>query len=127
MRAAQIFCLILFGMQLPEAEAATPPKVVAPSFDCTKARPGSIDVIICDSRELSILDRTMGQHFQRARRAIPATQKPMFRQEQRAFIANRNLCMKRKADRHDCIAFAYEARIIRLGEWIDGSAWEAGQ
>lgn len=127
MRAVMFLSVILFGIQVLQAQAATPPGIVSPSFDCKKARLGSIDVVICNSRELSILDRTMGQHFERAQRAIPRTQQPKFRQEQQVFIANRNLCMKRKADRHDCIAFAYEARIIRLGEWTDGSAWEKGK
>ncbi len=127
MRMALGLTLLLAGLHGPAAHAATPPKVVAPSFDCKKARRGSIDVVICNSRELSILDRTMGQDYKRAELATPRTEQPMFWREQREFIANRNLCMQRGADRHDCIAFAYESRIMRLAEWIDGTAWGAGQ
>lgn len=102
---------------------AIPPKKVAPSFDCAKARMGTIDQVICADRELSILDRTMGLDYERAKLQTPPVEAAKLLQEQRAFIANRNLCMKRKADRQACIAFAYESRIERLGEWIDRSAW----
>jgi uncharacterized protein len=105
------------------AMAAVPPKKVAPSFDCKKARPGSIDLVICQDRDLSILDRTMGQNYKRAELATPRTEQPAFWREQREFIANRNKCMKVGAERAACIAFSYESRIQRLGEWIDGSAW----
>lgn len=102
---------------------AIPPKKVAPSFDCTRARPGTIDLVICQDRELSILDRNMGLDYERARMQTPPVEKGKLLREQREFIANRDLCMKRKADRQPCIAFAYESRIERLGEWIDRSAW----
>lgn len=107
------------------ASAAIPPKVVKPSFDCAKARPQSIDAVICADRELSILDRTMGLDYQRAQLRLPLPAITDMRIEQRAFIANRNRCMVRKADRQACIAFAYESRIQRIGEWIEGSAWQA--
>ena len=102
---------------------AIPPRKVAPSFDCAKARAGTIDLVICQDRELSILDRTMGLDYQRAQMQTPPVEKGKLLREQREFIANRNLCMKRRADRQPCIAFAYESRIERLGEWIDRSAW----
>jgi len=102
---------------------AIPPKKVMPSFDCAKAKAGTIDQVICQDRELSILDRTMGLDYERAKLQTPPVEAPTLLQEQRAFIANRNLCMKRKAERQACIAFAYESRIERLGEWIDRSAW----
>ncbi len=102
---------------------AIPPRKVAPSFDCAKARPGTIDQQICADRELSILDRTMGLDYERAKLQTPPVEARVLLREQRAFIANRNLCMNRKADRQACIAFAYESRIERLGEWIDRSAW----
>jgi uncharacterized protein len=104
---------------------AIPPRQVAPSFDCAKAKKGTIDQLICKDRELSILDRTMGLDYERAKLQTPPVEQASLLREQRAFIANRNLCMKRKADRQACIAFAYESRIGRLGEWIDRSAWMA--
>jgi uncharacterized protein len=102
---------------------AIPPRTVAPSFDCAKAKKGSIDQVICADRELSILDRTMGLDYERAKLQTPPVEAANLLREQRAFIANRNKCMKRRADRQACIAFAYESRIQRLGEWIDRSAW----
>ena len=102
--------------------SAIPPKVVSPSFDCTKAKPGSIDRVICKDRELSILDRTMAQDYARAQSRLQRQQAMELRDEQRTFIANRNLCMKRKGDRQPCIAFSYESRIQKIGEWIEWSA-----
>lgn len=102
---------------------AIPPRHVAPSFDCAKARPGSIDQVICKDRELAILDRMMGLDYERAKLQTPPVEAANLLREQREFIANRNKCMKRREDRQACIAFAYESRIARLGEWIDRSAW----
>ena len=115
----------LMCLQPQIAGAAIPPKKVAPSFDCAKAKKASIDALICASRELSILDRNMGQDYKRAQAATTTQKRPVIIDEQREFITNRNLCMKVKADseRHGCIAFSYESRIQRLGEWIDGAAW----
>ncbi|GAA0763780.1 hypothetical protein GCM10009076_18950 [Erythrobacter ramosus] len=125
MRHGMIAGLALLGAGLPaQAQVqATPPKLIAPSFDCAKARPGTIDQVICKDRELSILDRTMGLDYERAKLQTPPVEEATLLREQRAFIANRNLCMKRREDRQACIAFAYESRIERLGEWIDRSAW----
>ena len=115
-----------FGAAPASAQVqAIPPARVAPSFDCAKSRKGSIDRVICADRELSILDRTMGLDYERAKLQTPPVEAPNLLREQREFIANRNLCMKRKDDRQACIAFAYESRIQRLGEWIDRSAWMA--
>lgn len=132
MRKIRGFGLAMLGMVALASQGAAqaqvkaiPPKKVAPSFDCAKAKPGTIDLLICQDRELSILDRTMGLDYQRAQMQTPPVEKGNLLREQREFIANRNLCMKRKADRQPCIAFAYESRIERLGEWIDRSAWMA--
>ncbi len=125
MRYGMIAGLALMGASLPvHAQVqAIPPRIVAPSFDCAKAKKGTIDQVICKDRELSILDRTMGLDYERARLQTPPAEEATLLREQRAFIANRNLCMKRREDRQACIAFAYESRIQRLGEWIDRSAW----
>ena len=125
MRHGMIAGLALLGAGMPaQAQVqAIPPKQVAPSFDCAKAKKGTIDQVICKDRELSILDRTMGLDYERARLQTPPVEEATLLREQRAFIANRNLCMKRREDRQACIAFAYESRIERLGEWIDRSAW----
>ena len=127
MRHGMIVGLALFGAGLPaqvQAQVqALPPKQVAPSFDCAKARKGTIDQVICKDPELAILDRTMGLDYERAKLQTPPVEAANLLREQREFIANRNKCMKRRADRQACIAFAYESRIERLGEWIDRSAW----
>ena len=125
MRYGMIAGLALLGASLPvQAQVqAIPPRIIAPSFDCAKAKKGTIDQVICKDRELSILDRTMGLDYERAKLQTPPVESAGLLREQRAFIANRNRCMKRRAERQACIAFAYESRIERLGEWIDRSAW----
>ena len=125
MRYAMIAALALMGAGLPvQAQVqAIPPRTVAPSFDCAMAKKGTIDRVICKDRELSSLDRTMGLDYERAKFQTPPVEAANLLREQRNFIANRNRCMKRKTDRQACIAFAYESRIERLGEWIDRSAW----
>ena len=105
------------------AHAEVPEKITSPSFSCAKAKPGTIDKVICASGELSTLDREMAQSYERAKAAIPRAVWTEFLAEQRAFIASRNQCMGGKEKRHACIAFAYEARILRLEEWIDGSTY----
>lgn len=94
---------------------------VSPSFDCTKAKPGSIDVEICASPELSQLDRDMDEDYMRAMAETPRAVWPDILAEQREFIRSRNRCMGGKEKRHHCIAFSYESRIQRLADWIDGS------
>jgi uncharacterized protein len=123
-RANFLALIITVAYAFPQiAVAKVPPKKVSPSFDCSKVHKASIDAIICADRELSKLDRTMGQDYKRAGIVTPSNEQSRLLREQRDFIANRNLCMKRKADRQPCIAFAYESRIMRLEEWNDGSAW----
>lgn len=94
---------------------------VAPSFDCKKAKPSSIDAEICASPELSQLDRDMDEEYMRAMAENARAVWPDIIEEQREFIRSRNQCMGGKEKRHHCIAFAYESRIQRLGDWIDGS------
>ena len=119
------------GAAVPEAPEETAPvdapvvikTKVSPSFDCAKAKPGSIDVEICASPELSQLDRDMDDDYMRAMAETPRAVWPDILAEQREFIRSRNQCMGSKKERHHCIAFAYESRLQRLADWIDGS-WQ---
>lgn len=108
MRYGMTAGLALMGAGLPVQAPvqAIPPRIVSPSFDCAKAKKGTIDQVISKDRELSILDRTMGLDYERAKLPTPPVEAANLLREQRA-----------------CIAFAYESRIERLGEWIDRSAW----
>ena len=94
---------------------------VSPSFDCRKAKAGSIDAEICASPELSQLDRDMNEEYERAMSETPRALWDDILDEQRAFIRNRNKCMNGSSKRHACIAFSYESRIQRLADWIDGT------
>ena len=107
----------------PMAVAAIPPEFVEPSFDCNAALDGSIEEVICASEELRILDRTVGQNFERAQAETPRAKWPELLAEQDSFVANRDLCMDVGAERDSCIAFAYESRLQRLDDWISGEAW----
>lgn len=115
------FACSLAATGMPAVDAKVPPKRVSPSFDCKKARPGSIDLVICDSPELSQLDRDVAAQYERAMSETPRALWDDILDEQREFIRNRNKCMGGKARRHACIAFSYESRIQRLADWIDGS------
>ncbi|ANK11871.1 lysozyme inhibitor LprI family protein [Erythrobacter neustonensis] len=105
------------------AASEAPQAKVSPSFNCAKARAGSIDKVICASPELSQLDRDMDEDYMRAMAETPRAMWPDILAEQREFIRSRNKCMGIKKQRHHCIAFAYESRIQRLADWIDGS-WQ---
>lgn len=118
---AAIAMLLAGAASGQSAVAKTPPNREAPSFNCAKARPGSIDLVICASRELSILDREMAKDYQRAQAETPRALWPEILAEQREFIRSRNQCMGGKEKRHACIAFSYESRLQRLADWIDGS------
>lgn len=115
------FACTLAATGIPVADAKVPPKRVSPSFDCKKAMPGSIDLVICASPELSQLDRDMAEEYERAMSETPRALWDDILDEQRAFIRSRNQCMGGKGKRHACIAFSYESRIQRLADWIDGS------
>jgi len=104
------------------ALAKADPQDGKPSFNCAKARKGSIDEMICSDYELSNLDREMARRYVNAQKQTPRAAWPDLIGVQRKWIASRNQCMGGKGKRIACIAFAYENRILRLVEWEDGSA-----
>ncbi len=121
LRLAAALMLGLGACHAGSAMAQARQNKVSPSFNCAKARPGSIDKVICASPELSQLDRDMDEEYMRAMAETPRAVWPDIIAEQREFIRSRNQCMGGKGKRHHCIAFAYESRIQRLADWIDGS------
>lgn len=114
--------LVLTASGTAPALAKVDPQDGKPSFNCAKARKGSIDEVICSDYELSNLDREMARRYVNAQKQTPRAAWPDLIGEQRKWIASRNQCMGGKGKRIACIAFAYENRILRLVEWEDGSA-----
>ena len=114
--------LVLSASGTAPAHAKADPQDGKPSFNCAKARKGSIDQVICSDHELSNLDREMARRYINAQKQTPRAAWPDLIGEQRKWIASRNQCMGGAQKRIACIAFAYENRILRLVEWEDGSA-----
>jgi uncharacterized protein len=98
-------------------QGSRPPR--GPSFNCAR-NINLVERAICNDRDLSLLDRQMGEAFARARRNVQSRAMNEFEREQRLFLANRNQCARRTTDRITCITVAYEMRIERLGEWERG-------
>ena len=105
------------------AGVAAASELAEPSFDCNAALDDSIEAAICASEELRVLDRDVQDAFDRAQAATPRAKWPDLIAEQDSFLANRDLCMDAGTERDDCIAFAYESRLQRLGDWMNGEAW----
>lgn len=114
--------IVIGASSTAPAQAKVDPQDGKPSFNCAKARKGSIDQVICSDHELSNLDREMARRYINAQKQTPRAAWPDLIGEQRKWIASRNQCMGGTQKRIACIAFAYENRILRLVEWEDGSA-----
>lgn len=95
------------------AEDGCPPPSKGPSFDCRKAKAGSIEALVCGDEALSALDRRMaavyGAAQRRAAREKPAWLKPM----QVGWIRERNDCWK-ETDKHACVRQSYVNWIAEL-------------
>jgi uncharacterized protein len=85
----------------------------SPSFDCSKVEKGSIEEMVCQSSELSALDRQMaevyGQALKKAGNEHPAYLTP----SQRGWIKGRNDCWK-ATDIPACVKDNYQQRIVEL-------------
>ena len=102
------------------------PAPKGPSFKCTSAG-NIVEKAICADRELSLLDRQLAEAYRKAEYAVPPPEVRRLRAEQLEWIRGRNRCAVRTFDRHSCIAFLYEARLPRLGDWINGTAWKTAE
>jgi uncharacterized protein len=99
-------------------QSSRPPQ--GPSFDCGRAST-SIERMICADRGLSIADREMAGLYRRASLKVSPSDLRVLSNEQRAFLANRNLCSRRPEVQKVCLQTAYEMRNLRLNEWLSGS------
>ncbi len=85
----------------------------APSFDCSKVEPGSIEALICQDDQLSALDWKMAVVFAAATKKASNEHPPVLKAEQRGWIKGRNDCWK-SDDKRQCIEQSYKSRIAEL-------------
>jgi uncharacterized protein YecT (DUF1311 family) len=74
-----------------KAPSPLPPK---PSFDCNKART-NIEITICTNPTLASVDGRLGQVYWAARNTLPSHQSQRLRQEQIAWISERDALLSR--------------------------------
>ncbi|MBX3618065.1 MliC family protein [Nitrosomonas sp.] len=88
-------------------------KVRGSSFACDKTKPGSIEAMICDDKELSALDRKLANVYAATSKKAVNQYPPVLKAEQRGWIKGRDECWK-TADRRECVRSEYERRIVEL-------------
>jgi uncharacterized protein len=84
-----------------------------PSFDCSKVEKGSIEELVCQSDELSALDRQMDEVYGASAKKATNEHPPVLKAEQRGWIKGRNDCWK-SATIPDCVKLNYQLRIAEL-------------
>jgi uncharacterized protein len=85
----------------------------AQSFDCGKAESGSIEELICQDEDLSVLDEKMAEVYEAAQRKATNEHPPVLKAEQRGWIKGRNECWK-SDDKRECIEQSYLLRIAEV-------------
>lgn len=85
----------------------------APAFDCSKVAEGSIEALVCQTPDLSALDRQMAEVYQQASAKTGAPQPSQLKAEQRGWIKGRDECWK-DDDKPRCVADSYRLRIAEL-------------
>lgn len=107
------------------AEAAAG-RADGPSFNCSRARSGTVEAVICSDAELSRLDLALARSFHDTVAAIDIIPAVMdMRIEHRRWLASRRDCLDRpKPAQRSCLADAYKLRLGRLSLWLDGTLLE---
>lgn len=88
-------------------------KANGPSYACDKVRPGSIEAMICQDKELSALDRRLADVYAAAFKRSANERPPLLKAEQRGWIKGRNECRKND-DKVRCVRDEYRYRIAEL-------------
>ena len=89
------------------AQQPKPAQAQAPSFDCAKARPDSVELLICKTPLLTALDAEMARLYRLARWGAPA------RNSQKDWLRRRDACHG-VANEILCARDAYLSRIVEL-------------
>jgi uncharacterized protein len=84
-----------------------------PSFDCSKAKKGSVEELICKDDALSAMDQKMATVYAEAVQKAINEHPPVLKAEQRGWIRGRNDCWK-SADKRECVDQSYRRRIAEL-------------
>lgn len=84
-----------------------------PSFACDKVRPGSIEAMICEDKELSALDRKLSGVYAAVSKKAADEKPPRLQAEQRGWIKGRDECWK-SDDKGGCVRDEYQRRIAEL-------------
>ena len=87
--------------------------VEGPSYACEGVRPGSIEAMICDDKELSALDLKLSGVYKAASTKATNEHPPLLKAEQRGWIKGRNECWK-SDDKRGCVRGEYLRRIAEL-------------
>lgn len=97
------------------AAASKAAPAVKPSFDCAKAKPGSIEALICADTALTALDRQLADVYAAARKKAANEKPPVLQAEQRGWVKGRDECWKaQQSGQATCIRDAYQQRIVEL-------------
>jgi uncharacterized protein len=84
-----------------------------PSYDCSTVASTSIEALVCQSDELSALDRQLAEVYAAARKKAVNAHPPTLKAEQRGWIKGRNDCWK-ATDIPACVKLSYQSRIAEL-------------
>jgi uncharacterized protein len=84
-----------------------------PSFDCGKAKSGSMEEMICKDETLSNLDRKLADVYTAASKKAVNEHLPVLKAEQRGWVKGRNECWK-SDDKRSCVESSYKLRIAEL-------------
>lgn len=107
---------IVSERELASRPVGSPPGAAAaqgPSYACDKVRPGSIEAMICEDKELSALDLKLSGVYAAASKKAADERPPQLKAEQRGWIKGRNECWK-SDDNGGCVRDAYLRRIAEL-------------
>lgn len=103
-------CILIGSTSLLLANTAL---AAGPSYDCSKVESGSIEALVCQSDELSALDRQLADVYAAASKKAANEQPPMLKAEQRGWIKGRNDCWKATSI-PACVKDSYQLRIVEL-------------
>lgn len=89
-------------------------KANAASFNCSYARL-PVEVAICQSNTLHILDERMSSKYYRLKNRLPGYQWRQVRRQQKSWLRDRNRC----GYDTQCLIGSYNWRIGALNRWLD--------
>ena len=84
-----------------------------PSYDCSKVEQGSIEALVCQSAELSALDRQMAEIYAAALKKAGNEHPAYLKPTQRGWIKGRDDCWK-ALDIPACVKDSYQQRLVEL-------------